>query len=95
MPSNRSGENFIEFALTIILLAIVMLSIPLIVGDSIRVFLNEYRHPLVFVQQSAVAAAGAPRLAHIGTSNQVRPLYVSPCPAASPSYSAALGRQLP
>ena len=41
MPSNRSGENFIEFALIIILLAIVMLSILLIVGDSIRVFLND------------------------------------------------------
>jgi Flp pilus assembly pilin Flp len=41
LPSNRSGENFIEFALIIILLAIVMLSILLIVGDSIRVFLND------------------------------------------------------
>jgi Flp pilus assembly pilin Flp len=41
MPSNRSGENFIEFALIIILLAIVMLSILLIVGDSIRVFMND------------------------------------------------------
>ena len=35
MPSNRSGENFIEFALIIILLAIVMLSILLIVGGVI------------------------------------------------------------
>lgn len=41
LPSKRSGENFIEFALIIILLAIVMLSILLIVGDSIRVFLND------------------------------------------------------
>lgn len=41
LPTNRSGENFIEFALIIILLAIVMLSILLIVGDSIRVFLND------------------------------------------------------
>ena len=41
LPNNRSGENFIEFALIIILLAIVMLSILLIVGDSIRVFLND------------------------------------------------------
>lgn len=40
-PSNRSGENFIEFALVIILLAIVMLSILLIVGDNIREFLND------------------------------------------------------
>ena len=42
MPSNRSGENFIEFALIIILLAIVMLSILLIVGDSIREFANDF-----------------------------------------------------
>ena len=41
LPTNRNGENFIEFALIIILLAIVMLSILLIVGDSIRVFLND------------------------------------------------------
>ena len=42
MPSNRSGENFIEFALMIILLSIVMLSILLIVGDSIREFANDF-----------------------------------------------------
>lgn len=41
MPSSRSGENFIEFALMIILLSIVMLSILLIVGDSIREFFND------------------------------------------------------
>jgi len=41
MPSSRSGENFIEFALIIILLSIVMLSILLIVGDSIREFFND------------------------------------------------------
>lgn len=41
LPSNRTGESFIEFALIIILLAIVMLSILLIVGDSIRVFFND------------------------------------------------------
>ena len=41
MPSSRSGENFIEFALVIILLSIVMLSILLIVGDSIREFFND------------------------------------------------------
>jgi Flp pilus assembly pilin Flp len=41
LPSNRSGENFVEFALIIILLAIVMLSILLIVGDSVREFLND------------------------------------------------------
>ena len=42
MPSSRSGENFIEFALMIILLSIVMLSIVLIVGDSIREFANDF-----------------------------------------------------
>ena len=41
MPSSRSGENFIEFALVIILLSIVMLAILLIVGDSIREFFND------------------------------------------------------
>lgn len=58
MPSNRSGENFIEFALIIILLAIVMLSILLIVGDSIRVFLNDIgiRWSLFNNQQSLLPA---------------------------------------
>jgi Flp pilus assembly pilin Flp len=41
LPSNRSGQNFIEFALIIILMSIVMLSILLIVGDNIREFLND------------------------------------------------------
>ena len=40
-PSNRNSENFIEFSLIIILLAIVMLSILLIVGDNIREFFND------------------------------------------------------
>ena len=41
LPSHRTGESFIEFALIIILLAIVMLSILLIVGDSVREFFND------------------------------------------------------
>ncbi|MBW7883280.1 MAG: hypothetical protein H3C34_11710 [Caldilineaceae bacterium] len=41
LPSSRSGESFMEFALMIILLAIVMLSILLIVGDNIREFFND------------------------------------------------------
>ncbi len=41
MPSNRSGHTFIEFALIIILLAIVMLSILLILGDDMRTFIND------------------------------------------------------
>lgn len=40
-PSNRGSESFMEFALMIILLAIVMLAILLIVGDSIREFFND------------------------------------------------------
>jgi Flp pilus assembly pilin Flp len=54
LPSNRSGESFIEFALIIILLAIVMLSILLIVGDSIRVFFND-----IGIRWSLFGAPGA------------------------------------
>jgi hypothetical protein len=41
IPSHPARESFIEFALIIILLAIVMLSILLIVGDSVREFFND------------------------------------------------------
>lgn len=41
LPSNRSGQSFIEYALIIILLAIVMLSILLILGDDLRTFIND------------------------------------------------------
>jgi Flp pilus assembly pilin Flp len=41
LPSNRSGQNFIEFALIIILFAIVLLSILLILGDDLRTFIND------------------------------------------------------
>ncbi len=41
LPSNRSGQGFIEYALIIILLAIVMLSILLILGDDLRTFIND------------------------------------------------------
>ena len=41
LPSNRSGQSFIEFALIIILLAIVFLSILLILGDDLRTFIND------------------------------------------------------
>ncbi len=40
-PSNRGGQSFIEYALIIILLAIVMLSILLILGDDLRTFIND------------------------------------------------------
>jgi Flp pilus assembly pilin Flp len=41
MPSNRGGQSFVEYALMIILLAIVVLSILLILGDDLRTFLND------------------------------------------------------
>jgi Flp pilus assembly pilin Flp len=41
MPSNRTGQSFIEYALIIILLAIVLLSILLILGDDLRTFIND------------------------------------------------------
>lgn len=40
-PSNRSGQGFIEYALMIILVAIVLLSILLILGDDLRTFIND------------------------------------------------------
>lgn len=40
-PSNRSGQSFVEYALIIILFAIVLLSILLILGDDLRVFIND------------------------------------------------------
>ncbi len=56
-PSNRNSENFVEFALIIILLAIVMLSILLIVGDNIRELFNDIgiRWSLFGHDRSAVA----------------------------------------
>jgi len=41
LPSNRTGQNFVEFALIIILFAIVLLSILLILGDDLRTFIND------------------------------------------------------
>ena len=41
MPSNRRSQSFVEFSLIIILLSIVLLSILLILGDSIRTVLND------------------------------------------------------
>ncbi len=41
LPSNRSGQSFVEFALIIILFAIVLLSILLILGDDLRTFIND------------------------------------------------------
>ena len=41
MNSNRSGQGFVEYALIIILIAIVLLSILLIVGNDIREWIND------------------------------------------------------
>ena len=41
LPSNRSGQGFIEYALMIILVAIVLLAILLILGDDLRTFIND------------------------------------------------------
>lgn len=41
LPSNRSGQSFIEYALIIILFAIVLLAILLILGDDLRTFIND------------------------------------------------------
>jgi Flp pilus assembly pilin Flp len=37
----EEGQSFVEFALMIILVAIVVLAILLIMGDDIRVFVNQ------------------------------------------------------
>jgi hypothetical protein len=41
LPSNRGGQSFVEYALLIILFAIVLLSILLILGDDLRTFIND------------------------------------------------------
>jgi len=41
MPSNRGGQSFLEYALMIVLVAIVVLAILLIVGDDLRTFVND------------------------------------------------------
>ena len=41
LPSNRGGQSFVEYALIIILFAIVLLAILLILGDDLRTFIND------------------------------------------------------
>lgn len=41
IPSGRGGESFIEYAIMIILVAIVILAILLIVGDDLRTVIND------------------------------------------------------
>lgn len=40
-PSNENGQSFIEYALILLLIAIVILAIFLIMGDEIRSFVND------------------------------------------------------
>ena len=54
MPSNRSGQGFIEYALMIILVAIVLLSILLILGDDLRTFINDLLRGWFPAQQSTI-----------------------------------------
>ena len=41
LPSNRTGHSFLEFALMIILVAIVLLAILLIWGNDLRTLIND------------------------------------------------------
>ena len=41
LPSNRTGQSFLEFALMIILVAIVLLAILLIWGNDLRTLIND------------------------------------------------------
>jgi Flp pilus assembly pilin Flp len=47
MPSNRNGHGFVEYTLIIILIAIVLLSILLIVGNDIREWINDVLPSLI------------------------------------------------
>lgn len=40
LPHHEEGQSFVEFALIIILIAIVVLAVLLIMGDDIRTFIN-------------------------------------------------------
>lgn len=40
-PPGRGGQNFVEYALMLILVSIVLLSILLILGDDLRTFIND------------------------------------------------------
>ncbi len=39
--TREEGESFVEFAVVLILIAIVVLAILLILGDDLRLFLND------------------------------------------------------
>lgn len=54
LPSNRSGQSFIEYVLMIILFAIVLLSILLILGDDLRTFINDLLRGWFPVEQGII-----------------------------------------
>ncbi|HMN31528.1 MAG TPA: hypothetical protein PKE45_25485 [Caldilineaceae bacterium] len=54
LPSNRTGQSFVEYALLIILFAIVLLSILLILGDDLRTFINDLLQTWFPTQSSGV-----------------------------------------
>jgi len=54
LPSNRSGQSFIEYVLMIILFAIVLLSILLILGDDLRTFINDLLRDWFPTQQGVI-----------------------------------------
>lgn len=72
MPSNRSGQNFIEFALMIILVAIVILAILLILGDDLRTFINDVLQTW-FPRQPDGASLWAPGYLMLGMVAPVLP----------------------
>lgn len=41
IPDGESGQSFVEYALILVLIAIVVLAIFLIMGDEIRTFVND------------------------------------------------------
>jgi Flp pilus assembly pilin Flp len=54
LPSNQSGQGFVEYALIIILFAIVLLSILLILGDDLRTFINDLLQTWFPAQSSTI-----------------------------------------
>ena len=55
MPPNRAGQSFVEFALMIILVAIVILAILLILGDDLRTLVNDILQTWFPSQESSLS----------------------------------------
>lgn len=56
IPPERGGQGFIEYALIIILISIVILSILLIFGDDIRTVINDLLQEWFPAQPQAMAS---------------------------------------